>query len=89
MAEPTSSALPAVPVRLTSAQLAQRLGISEGRLRSRRVEGRPPAFLKSGPGRNSRVLYELTTIEAFEAEHRFLSTTEAAEAHRAAGGGAP
>ena len=83
MAEPAHTTVPGYvssPVRLTTAELAERERWSEQYTRVRRLKGLPPRFLKVGAGKNGRVLYDLRDVEAFEAARNFGSTTEAADA---------
>ena len=81
MAEPLPAPA-AVPVRLTTPELASRFRWTEQYTRFRRLKGLPPRFIKAGSGRSGRVLYDLKEVEAFEAARTFASTTESEEARR-------
>ena len=41
-----------------------------------RVSGTGPDFFKAGPGRNARVLYKRSDLEAWMAKFKFQSTSE-------------
>lgn len=56
-------------VLLTPVELAQRWRMTVGALSNWRVKGKGPAFIKMGAGRNTKVLYRLEDIEAYEARH--------------------
>lgn len=51
---------------LTSKQLAERWGLSEGTLRNWRVLGTGPKFIKLGKKQNAAVRYGLAAIKSFE-----------------------
>lgn len=56
-------------ILLTPVELAQRWRMTVGALSNWRVKGRGPAFIKMGEGRNTKVLYRLNDVEAYEAKH--------------------
>lgn len=58
---------------LNTADAAPRVGVSPGTLENWRVAGIGPKFIKSG----RRVMYDPADIEAWKADNRFQSTSEA------------
>ena len=55
---------------------APRIGVAPGTLENWRSLGLGPRFIKTA-GRKGRVLYDPADIEAWKAERRFQSTSEA------------
>ena len=55
---------------LRSKEAAARLGISTAALAKRRKRGRPPPYVRLGPGRSDHVRYEAEVIEALIAAGR-------------------
>jgi transcriptional regulator with XRE-family HTH domain len=54
-------------VHLTPAELAERLGMSEGQLANWRSEGRGPSYIRSeATGTRALVRYPLAEVEAWE-----------------------
>jgi hypothetical protein len=51
---------------LTPAELAARWHIHPTTLSNWRMQGRGPAYVKLGAGRNARVLYPTDEVEAYE-----------------------
>ena len=56
---------------------APRVGVSPGTLENWRVQGVGPKFIKT-PGKRGKVLYDPADIEAWKADNRYQSTSEAA-----------
>lgn len=61
-----------VPIRLTRAELAQRLRLQPITLAHWAVQGKGPKFIALG----TRVLYDLDEVQRWEAEHTHQSTAE-------------
>ena len=59
---------------------APRVGVSPGTLENWRVAGVGPKFIKTGPGKRGKVLYDPADIEAWKKANRFQSTSEVAAA---------
>lgn len=55
---------------LTTKQLAERWGVSEGTLHNQRSKGTGPVFVKLGNGRNASVRYRLEDIKQYEIDQR-------------------
>jgi hypothetical protein len=51
---------------LKPSEVAKRLQIKEGTLRTWRMEKRGPAYIKLGQSKNSAVRYRLEDVEAWE-----------------------
>lgn len=49
-----------------------------------RFKGRGPRFIKTGPAKQAKVLYDVADIEAWLEQRKFNSTTEHSEAVRTA-----
>ena len=62
---------------------AKMIGVAPITLRIWRCNGKGPKFRKLGTGRNSPVVYELSEVEAWLAEHTFQSTAGYSPAVRA------
>ena len=69
---------------LNNAEAAAAIGISPGRLRVWLVVGQGPRFVKFGPGRNARCVYDPREIEAWKAARTYQSTSAVTAAASAA-----
>jgi hypothetical protein len=58
---------------LTSKQLAERWGLSEGTLRNWRSLNVGPKFIKLGRKSNAAVRYSLAVVKAFERSHKHVA----------------
>ncbi|MEO1282849.1 MAG: helix-turn-helix domain-containing protein [Pseudomonadota bacterium] len=67
---------PNITPYLTSNEAAEVLKISTRTLERMRVEGSGPRFMKAGPGRRSRVLYQLADITSWLEAKAYHSTSE-------------
>lgn len=56
-------------VMLTPVELAKRWRMDVRTLSNWRFKGKGPAYVKMGEGRNTKVLYRLEVIEAYEAKN--------------------
>ena len=63
---------------LTSAQLADRLGVSTRTLARMRAEGRGPAYIKMAPSGQGHIRYSLAAVEAWEDSLRLTNTAQRA-----------
>ena len=61
---------------LTPPKAAQLLHLKPKTLQEYRVAGTGPNFFKAGPGRNARVLYKRSDLDAWMEKFRFQSTSE-------------
>ena len=52
--------------RLTTAQLAARLGLTVGAIEDWRMAGKGPAYLKLGRAKKSRVIYRMEDVVVWE-----------------------
>lgn len=57
---------PVITTHLTPGELAQRWRMDVKTLSNWRNKGRGPAYVKLGGGRNTRVLYPVPAVEAYE-----------------------
>ena len=57
---------------LTTADLAQRLGLHTRSIMRWRAENKGPAYFKSGDGEKGRVFYKLSDVKKWEKEHNFI-----------------
>lgn len=55
---------------LTTYELAQRWGMESKTLEMWRARGKGPAFVKLGPHRGARVIYQLSDILEYENAHK-------------------
>lgn len=62
---------------LNTKAAAPRIGVAPGTLENWRTLGIGPRFIKTA-GKKGRVLYDPADIEAWKAERRYQSTSEAA-----------
>lgn len=63
------------PTLLTNTEAAEFLRISPRTLEHFRLCGTGPRFLKAGPGRRSRVLYDLTDLRLW-IDKKYTSTSD-------------
>ena len=61
---------------LTPPKAAELLHLKPKTLQEHRVSGTGPNFFKAGPGRNARVLYKRSDLDAWMEKFRFQSTSE-------------
>ena len=60
---------------LSTGEAAEYLGFAEQTLRSKRIAGDGPPFIKLGDGRSSRCVYRVTDLERWLLERTRTSTT--------------
>jgi len=58
-------------MNLKSSEVAKRLQIKEGTLRTWRMEQRGPAYIKLGQAKSSAVRYRLEDVELWEKQNRW------------------
>jgi hypothetical protein len=61
---------------LTPPDAAKLIHLTSKTLQEHRVAGTGPNFFKAGPGRNARVLYRRSDLNAWVGKFRFKSTSE-------------